>query len=295
MSREEWNERHRIACRALEDIRADVREKNVNVEASTRARASDDADERARARAHRSSLIRRKFNRLSDALDVLDDLARARGIEREVEATRRCVCEDLRASARALREEANEQERRENETGNRGNDSTSSSSVVDAIGAHATRAVEVLGNAAGALATRAKEATGGDLAKATFAGKAENGASEDVREMSTEELLEYQTRAIKGQDDALEGLDNLVVRLKSTSMAIHKEVELQAKLVDDLEADFAHTSERMKQLRKQGFKLAGEKNEAERERLDRKEVLEEMQAKLKRDSGADDAGSCSIQ
>ena len=60
------------------------------------------------------------------------------------------------------------------------------------------------------------------------------------------------------------------------SEAIHEEVKLQAKLVEDLEADFSHTSDRMRKLRKQGFKLAGEKNEEAREKIDKEEALAEM-------------------
>jgi len=41
-----------------------------------------------------------------------------------------------------------------------------------------------------------------------------------------------------------------------------EEVDLQARMVEDLDKDFSHTQERMKKLRTQGFKLAGEKNEA---------------------------------
>ena len=61
--------------------------------------------------------------------------------------------------------------------------------------------------------------------------------------------------------------------------AIHEEVKLQAKLVEDLEADFSHTSDRMRKLRKQGFKLAGEKNEEAREKIDKEEALAEMRRK----------------
>jgi septal ring factor EnvC (AmiA/AmiB activator) len=118
--------------------------------------------------------------------------------------------------------------------------------------------------------------------------------SRATRAMDTRELLEHQTAQIRGQDDALEGLDKLVENLKTTSEAIHSEVVLQAKLVEDLEADFSHTSDRMKKLRKQGFKLSGEKNEEEREKLDRKEVIDEMRAKLGREERSDDGG-CVIQ
>ena len=89
----------------------------------------------------------------------------------------------------------------------------------------------------------------------------------------------------------------MCIRDRTTSEAIHGEVVLQAKLVEDLEADFSHTSDRMKKLRKQGFKLAGEKNEEERERLDRNEVIEEMRAKLGREQRAAESadGGCVVQ
>ena len=43
--------------------------------------------------------------------------------------------------------------------------------------------------------------------------------------------------------------DGLVGKLKSTSFKIADEVELQAKMVDDLTEDFAHTQARLKKLR----------------------------------------------
>jgi len=114
--------------------------------------------------------------------------------------------------------------------------------------------------------------------------------------MDTTELIDHQTTQMKSQDAALEGLDSLVGNLRVTSEAIHEEVKLQAKLVEDLEADFSHTSDRMRKLRKQGFKLAGEKNEEAREKIDREEALAEMREKLKLKSNTQvEDSSCVVQ
>jgi len=117
-----------------------------------------------------------------------------------------------------------------------------------------------------------------------------------TKAMDTRELIDHQTTQMKNQDAALEGLDSLVGNLRVTSEAIHEEVKLQAKLVEDLEADFSHTSDRMRKLRKQGFKLAGEKNEEARERIDKEEALAEMREKLKLKSKAqEEDSSCVVQ
>ena len=169
-----------------------------------------------------------------------------------------------------------------------------------AIGKGVSDAATSVSNAAGGLvasASRAAESVPALERAATMViPSRKDEESRATRAMDTRELIEHQTAQIRGQDDALEGLDKLVENLKTTSEAIHGEVVLQAKLVEDLEADFSHTSDRMKKLRKQGFKLAGEKNEEERERLDRNEVIEEMRAKLGREQRAESAdGSCVVQ
>jgi septal ring factor EnvC (AmiA/AmiB activator) len=167
-----------------------------------------------------------------------------------------------------------------------------------AIGRGMSDAATSVSNAAGGLvasASRAAESVPALERAATMVlPSKKDEESRATRAMDTRELLEHQTAQIRGQDDALEGLDKLVENLKTTSEAIHSEVVLQAKLVEDLEADFSHTSDRMKKLRKQGFKLSGEKNEEEREKLDRKEVIDEMRAKLGREERSDDGG-CVIQ
>jgi len=119
-----------------------------------------------------------------------------------------------------------------------------------------------------------------------------NREGKETRSMDTVDLIQHQSEQMREQDDALDDLDALVGSLKVTSEAIHDEVALQARLVEGLEADFSHTSDRMRKLRKQGFKLAGEKNEEERERLDRKEVIEEMRAKLQ---PPEEESACVIQ
>ena len=101
-----------------------------------------------------------------------------------------------------------------------------------------------------------------------------------VRGLSSKELLELQQTQMRKQDDAMDKLDGLVGKLKMTSNMIKDEVDLQAKMVEDLDKDFTHTQNRMKKLRKQGFKLSGEKNAEAKEEYEKKEALQEMQKNL---------------
>ena len=86
------------------------------------------------------------------------------------------------------------------------------------------------------------------------------------------ELLELQQTQMRKQDDAMDKLDGLVGKLKMTSNMIKDEVDLQAKMVEDLDKDFTHTQNRMKKLRKQGFKLSGEKNAEAKEEYEKKRL-----------------------
>ena len=98
--------------------------------------------------------------------------------------------------------------------------------------------------------------------------------------MSSEELLALQKTQMQKQDESLESLDGLVGKLRVTSGMIKEEVDLQARMVEDLDADFTHTQNRLKKLRKQGFKLSGEKNAAEKEKAEKAEAMAEMQKNL---------------
>lgn len=300
MSSEIWSTKLRATRQLLNELRADVADAATAAATSTvsstfNTKASSSAAEADRAR--RTAINRRKLNRLDDLLDVLEDCMDDGARDDDEARERRALVEEFQREARRLRAAATDADRRA-ATANAEMASSGvaggASGVVAAIGATASRAVEVVGSAAGDFVRAAESVPGVERAATMMKLKPNDSETRETRGLDTEELIEYQSRQLKGQDDALDGLDKLVGSLKSTSTAIHKEVELQAKLVDDLEADFAHTSERMKQLRKQGFKLAGEKNEAERERLDRNEVIAEMQAKLALDNG-EDAGSCAIQ
>lgn len=104
--------------------------------------------------------------------------------------------------------------------------------------------------------------------------------SRATRALNQDQLLDLQRKQMQSQDNTMESLEKLVSKLKATSGAIQEEVDLQARMVDDLDKDFTHTQDRMKKLRKQGFKLAGEKDEEKREKMDRKEVIEDMKKKL---------------
>lgn len=283
MSTDVWASKLRASHALLDECRADVE----------RARSGAlSGAERARA----LTLARRKLNRLDDVLDVLDDCARDGGVSDGEAAERETIAREMQREARGVRSACAKAEMELEGSGAVGGGSAGTmNSVTAAIGRGVSEAAATVAGAAGSLATRATEAVPGLERAATLVipGAAKrDGETRETRAMTTRELIDHQTEQMKGQDDALEGLDKLVGSLKTTSEAIHDEVVLQQKLVEDLEADFAHTQERMRKLRKQGFKLAGEKNEEERERLDRNEVLAEMRAKLERPQ--QEESSCSI-
>jgi|TARA_B100001142_G_scaffold128044_1_gene129923 hypothetical protein len=140
----------------------------------------------------------------------------------------------------------------------------------DASGANAAMG----GGGAGPGGSSASSALASDGRRVGDASTAAAAVPDVTEATSAEELLETQRRQIEAQDEAMDKLDGLVGKLKSTSFKIADEVELQAKMVDDLTEDFAHTQARLKKLRKQGFKLAGEgKNDAERERMEHEETM----------------------
>lgn len=300
-----WTTKLRATRQLLNELRADAAngfnaaDAHGNTKASTTNHSSSaDAD-----RARRVAVTRRKLNRLDDLLDVLEDCV-GEGAENE---------EDIRAreeTVNAFQREARELRgalNREPATaapkgGLRANDRGQASSNVQAFGAAIGKSVSsaatTVGNVAGdfvASASRAAEKVPGlDRAATMVMPKMQDGNREgkETRSMDTVDLIQHQSEQMREQDDALDDLDALVGSLKVTSEAIHDEVALQARLVEDLEADFSHTSDRMRKLRKQGFILAGEKNEEERERLDRKEVIEEMRAKLQ---PPEEESACVIQ
>ena len=284
MSTDLWASKLRASRALLDECRAD---------AETARSAAVSVAERRRA----VTLARRKLNRLDDVLDVLDDCARDGVVSDGEAAEREAIAREMQREARGVRSAcaSAEVELERGAGGGGGSAAGTMSSVTAAIGRGVSEAAATVAGAAGDLATRATEAVPGLERAATLVipGAAKrDGETRETRAMTTRELIDHQTEQMKVQDDALEGLDKLVGSLKTTSEAIHDEVALQQKLVEDLEADFAHTQERMRKLRKQGFKLAGEKNEEERERLDRNEVLAEMRAKLERPQQED--SSCSI-
>lgn len=143
-----------------------------------------------------------------------------------------------------------------------------------------------LDNIAGSVKSEAARVTGevnaavaGAASTATAAQKKQDEAAA-VRGLSSQELLQLQRSQMRKQDDALDQLDSMVGKLKMTSDMIRKEVDVQARMVEDLDKDFSHTQSRMKKLRKQGFKLAGEKNGEDQEKLERAEAMKEMKKNL---------------
>ena len=85
---------------------------------------------------------------------------------------------------------------------------------------------------------------------------------------------------MNAQDETLEKLIPLTEKLNDTAGMICDEVNLQSRMVEDLGRDFRHTQERQKKLRKQGFKLSGQKNEEEKERAEREEAMEELRKQV---------------
>ena len=226
-------------------------------------------------RARFNALQRRKLQRFEDIVDDLEDLATDGSPSARELSERQKMIEDFRAEARRL-------------------SASFSGSNIPAAGADEDAAAEagkagVLGKL-NHIADMAKSTAGlaaGELGAKLGAGvagvqdtfkKPEETAS--TRSLSSQQLLDLQKKQMKSQDSTMDALDGLVGRLKTTSRMIHDEVDLQARMVEDLDKDFSHTQDRMKKLRKQGFKLAGEKNEAEREKMDRAEVMEEMKKKV---------------
>ena len=76
-----------------------------------------------------------------------------------------------------------------------------------------------------------------------------------VRGLSSKELLELQQTQMRKQDDAMDKLDGLVGKLKMTSNMIKDEVDLQAKMVEDLDKDFTHTQNRMEEAPEAGVQV----------------------------------------
>jgi len=299
-----WTTKLAATRQLLNELRADVAASRED-DANTNHRRND--AERARA----TALARRKLNRLDDLLDILEDCASDGGAsEDETRAREAQVCE-FRKEARRLRGESAAATKASRDVDAGANASVGASDV----GANVRRVGAAIGRGVSDAAASVSQAAGGLVASATSKASESAAAIElaatsvvmperaesqrqraMTKAMDTTELIDHQTTQMKSQDAALEGLDSLVGNLRVTSEAIHEEVKLQAKLVEDLEADFSHTSDRMRKLRKQGFKLAGEKNEEAREKIDREEALAEMREKLKLKSNTQvEDSSCVVQ
>lgn len=222
-------------------------------------------------RARFNALQRRKLQRFEDIVDDLEDLVTDGSPSARELGERQKTIEDFRGEVRRLTAsfsgssipvDADE-------------DAAERAGVLGKLNHIADMAKSTAGLAAGELGAKIGA---GVVGVQTTLKKYEEPSS--TRSLDAQQLLELQRKQMKQQDNTMEALDNLVGRLKTTSKMIHEEVDIQARLVEDLEKDFSHTQNRMKKLRKQGFKLAGEKNEEEREKMDRAEVLEEMKKKV---------------
>jgi hypothetical protein len=294
-----WTTKLAATRQLLNELRADVAASRED-DANTNHRRND--AERARA----TALARRKLNRLDDLLDILEDCASDGGASEDEAQVR-----EFRKEARRLRGESAAATKASRDVDAGANASVGASDV----GANVRRVGAAIGRGVSDAAASVSQAAGGLVASATSKASESAAAIElaatsvvmperaesqrqraMTKAMDTTELIDHQTTQMKSQDAALEGLDSLVGNLRVTSEAIHEEVKLQAKLVEDLEADFSHTSDRMRKLRKQGFKLAGEKNEEAREKIDREEALAEMREKLKLKSNTEvEDSSCVVQ
>ena len=223
-------------------------------------------DEKDRVRF--TALQRRKLQRFEDIVDDLEDLVTdGSPSSAELEA-RHGVIAEFREDARRL-----------NATFAGGTPSVIAEDPPETV-------LGKLEHIADAVKSEAKRVTGemnaavaGAASAATATQKKQDEAAV-VRGLSSQELLQLQRSQMRKQDDALDQLDALVGKLKMTSNMIREEVDTQAKMVEDLDKDFSHTQSRMKKLRKQGFKLAGEKNGEEKEKMERAEAMEEMKKNL---------------
>ena len=83
-------------------------------------------------------------------------------------------------------------------------------------------------------------AVAGAASAATAAQKKQEEAAA-VRGLSSQELLQLQRSQMRKQDDAMDHLDSLVGKLKMTSNMIREEVDVQARMVEDLDKDFSRT------------------------------------------------------
>jgi hypothetical protein len=215
-------------------------------------------DEKDRVRF--TALQRRKLQRFEDIVDDLEDLVTdGSPSSAELEA-RHGVIAEFREDARRLNATIAE-DPPETVLGKREH-------IADAVKSEAKR---VTGEMNAAVAGAASAAT---------ATQKKQDEAAVVRGLSSQELLQLQRSQMRKQDDAMDQLDALVGKLKMTSNMIREEVDTQAKMVEDLDKDFSHTQSRMKKLRKQGFKLAGEKNGEEKEKMERAEAMEEMKKNL---------------
>ena len=119
-----------------------------------------------------------------------------------------------------------------------------------------------------------------DAAGAVGLARRDDGETSTTKGLSSKELLDVQRAQMNAQDETLEKLIPLTEKLNDTAGMICDEVNLQSRMVEDLGRDFRHTQERQKKLRKQGFKLSGQKNEEEKERAEREEAMEELRKQV---------------
>jgi len=119
-----------------------------------------------------------------------------------------------------------------------------------------------------------------DAAGAVGLARRDDGETSTTKGLSSKELLDVQRAQMNAQDETLEKLIPLTEKLNDTAGMICDEVTLQSRMVEDLGRDFRHTQERQKKLRKQGFKLSGQRNEEEKERAEREEAMEELRKQV---------------
>lgn len=226
-------------------------------------------------RARFNALQRRKLQRFEDIVDDLEDLVTDGSPSARELGERQKMIDDFRAEARRLSASFSGSNIPAAGTDEDATAAAEKAGVLGKLNHIADMAKSTAGLAAGELGAKLGAGVAG--VQETFKKPEE---SSTTRSLSSQQLLELQRKQMKQQDNIMNDLDGLVGRLKTTSRMIHDEVDLQARMVEDLDKDFTHTQDRMKKLRKQGFKLAGEKNEAEREKMDRAEVMEEMKKKV---------------
>ena len=177
-------------------------------------------DEKDRVRF--TALQRRKLQRFEDIVDDLEDLVTdGSPSSAELEARRGVIG--------AFREDA----RRLNATFAGGTPSVVAEDPPETVLGKLEHIADAVKSEAARVTGEMNAAVAGAASAATAAQKKQDEAAA-VRGLSSQELLQLQRSQMRKQDDAMDQLDSMVGKLKMTSNMIREEVDVQARMVEDL-------------------------------------------------------------